>query len=126
MNLAYNLFSSQWVFFFHVKITPVPVQVCASGALLSGKPNKRNENQKFLAIPGSYLSFSQVVPTPISVQAQRDSQTASSAFLPACKRYMVGPLSPVVHPVTTGRHSGARGSRRQRLGGCSGLGLDGR
>jgi len=55
--------------------------VCALDALWSGKPNKRNESQKFLAIPGAYLSLSQVAQTPTSAQAQRDLQTASSVFL---------------------------------------------
>lgn len=113
-------------FFLNLKITSITVQVCALGALLSGKPNKKNESQKFLAIPGAYLSLSQVVQTPTSAQAQRDSPTASSAFFPACKRYMVEPLPPVAHLVTTGRHRGARDSGRQGLGGCSNTGLDGR
>lgn len=35
--------------------------MCALGALLSRKPTKRNERQKFLAMPDAYLSLSQVV-----------------------------------------------------------------
>ena len=46
---------------FHVKIVLIIVQMCALGALLSRKPTKRNERQKFLAMPDAYLSLSQVV-----------------------------------------------------------------
>lgn len=37
------------------------MQVCELGAPLTKKPNKRNKNQMLLAIPGAYLTLSQVV-----------------------------------------------------------------
>lgn len=85
MILSYNLFSSQLLYFFGVKITSIAVQVCAIGALLSGKPNKRNESQKFLAVPGAYLSLSQVVQTPAGAQEQRLAD-CQLCFFPCLQR----------------------------------------
>lgn len=57
------------------------MQVCELGAPLSRKPKKRNENQKFLAISGAYLTLSVVVDINQCSSTERFCQICSVPFL---------------------------------------------
>lgn len=57
------------------------MQVCELDAPLSRKPNKKNENQTFLAIPGAYLTLSQVVDIIQCSSTERLCQNCSIPLL---------------------------------------------
>lgn len=74
-----------WVFlvynFKKCIIISITVQICEIGAPVSRKPSKINENQMFLAIPGDYLTLSQIVDINQCSSTERLCQVCFVSFL---------------------------------------------
>lgn len=68
-------------FFFKCTIISITVEVYVLGAPLRKNPNKRNENQIFLAIPGAYFTLPQVVDINQCGSTERLCQVCPVPFL---------------------------------------------